>query len=293
MKYPCKLIKDLMPLYHDGVCSEESAAAVEEHLRECEPCAEAYRAQLESDRVLAQGAQVPPIKETPGSAPGPLGKSLKKVRRSMKWRTALIWVLAAVLAAGWCVGAGFWLNMTSVPLPADLIESAEYQEREAGEGVYPDGISREIVFTLRDRYRDDFPIDEYGGLTFSRVWCDVDGDGGEEEVMICCFPISRWNYLFSRIQRLTGREPDRSREKIVFRVPVDVDGPEKLADRVYFFPDREDFSKILRYPEELSHFSEGTAEYFPTVTEEDRKGESERKRLLLERGVLLWDREGL
>ena len=24
MKYPCSLIQDLLPLYHDGVCSEES-----------------------------------------------------------------------------------------------------------------------------------------------------------------------------------------------------------------------------------------------------------------------------
>ena len=33
MKYPCDLIRDLLPLYQDGVCSEESRAAVEEHLR--------------------------------------------------------------------------------------------------------------------------------------------------------------------------------------------------------------------------------------------------------------------
>lgn len=296
MKYPCKMIRDLMPLYHDSVCSEESAAAIEEHFRECESCAEAYRALLESDRVLAGEGGEAPVKEGPGAERDPrldpMGKFLKKTRWSVKWRTALICVLLTVLLAALGTGIGFWLNMTSVPLPADLIETAEYTEREVDEdeGIFPDGISREIVFTLRDRYRDQYPIDEYGGLTFSRVWCDVDGDGREEEVMICCFPISRWNCLLSRIQRLTGRTPDRGREKLVFRVPVDVAGPEKLADRVYFFPDREDFSEILRYPAELSHFPEGEAEYFPKVTEEDRKGESERKRLLLERGVLLWER---
>ena len=38
MKYPCDLIKDLLPLYHDGVCSADSAAAVEAHLKECASC---------------------------------------------------------------------------------------------------------------------------------------------------------------------------------------------------------------------------------------------------------------
>ena len=38
MKLPCKVIEDILPLYHDGVCSGESRALVEEHLRDCESC---------------------------------------------------------------------------------------------------------------------------------------------------------------------------------------------------------------------------------------------------------------
>lgn len=38
MKYPCELVKDLLPLYHDDVCSEESKKIVEEHLSECDSC---------------------------------------------------------------------------------------------------------------------------------------------------------------------------------------------------------------------------------------------------------------
>jgi len=36
----CDVVKDLLPLYHDGVCSEESRILVEEHLKECEDCRE-------------------------------------------------------------------------------------------------------------------------------------------------------------------------------------------------------------------------------------------------------------
>ena len=38
MKTPCSVIRDLLPLYQDGVCSPESRQLVEEHLEECETC---------------------------------------------------------------------------------------------------------------------------------------------------------------------------------------------------------------------------------------------------------------
>lgn len=38
MKYSCDVIKDLLSLYCDNVCSDDSRAAVEEHLNECGDC---------------------------------------------------------------------------------------------------------------------------------------------------------------------------------------------------------------------------------------------------------------
>lgn len=38
MKYSCEMIRDLLALYMDDVCSEESKKAVKEHLQECEDC---------------------------------------------------------------------------------------------------------------------------------------------------------------------------------------------------------------------------------------------------------------
>lgn len=38
MNLSCKVIQDLIPLYQDGICSEESKALVEEHLAQCENC---------------------------------------------------------------------------------------------------------------------------------------------------------------------------------------------------------------------------------------------------------------
>ena len=42
MSYTCELVRDLLPLYLDGVCSEESRRIVEEHLRECSGCRETF-----------------------------------------------------------------------------------------------------------------------------------------------------------------------------------------------------------------------------------------------------------
>ena len=42
MRYPCKLIQDILPLYHDGVCSQESKEIVEQHFSDCEECRKYY-----------------------------------------------------------------------------------------------------------------------------------------------------------------------------------------------------------------------------------------------------------
>lgn len=38
MKTSCKIIEDLLPIYHDGICSDESGALVEDHLKDCPDC---------------------------------------------------------------------------------------------------------------------------------------------------------------------------------------------------------------------------------------------------------------
>lgn len=44
MKITCNIIQDLLPLYYDDVCSEDSRRLVETHLKTCDDC----RAELEN-----------------------------------------------------------------------------------------------------------------------------------------------------------------------------------------------------------------------------------------------------
>ena len=38
----CEIIKDLLPLYVDGICSKETEQAVREHLKTCDACRTVY-----------------------------------------------------------------------------------------------------------------------------------------------------------------------------------------------------------------------------------------------------------
>ncbi len=38
MRLSCEVIRDLLPLYYDKVCSKESSTLIEEHLAECPQC---------------------------------------------------------------------------------------------------------------------------------------------------------------------------------------------------------------------------------------------------------------
>lgn len=75
MKYECDLIKDILPLYADDVCSEASRRAVEEHLSECEHCRDVFdRLRMPDDMEISAGMSQDEISQI---------KALKRVRK--KW----------------------------------------------------------------------------------------------------------------------------------------------------------------------------------------------------------------
>lgn len=87
MSINCNVINDLLPLYVDGVLSEEGKGLVEEHLATCEKCAENAR------NMKA------PI-DIPMSSDASNIKGLKKKYKMSLWLRVVI--VAAVLLAIWC-----------------------------------------------------------------------------------------------------------------------------------------------------------------------------------------------
>ncbi len=92
MKYPCSLIKDLLPLYHDGVCSEESNKIIENHLSECSSCKDYYNFLCETDEIFTapQNAELEMKKAA----------SFRSIKRKLRKKQILVVVLAfAIFAA--------------------------------------------------------------------------------------------------------------------------------------------------------------------------------------------------
>lgn len=92
MKNNCEIIRDLLPLYCDGVCSEASKRAVEEHLEECAVCKAVHW-------DLSKDADIPPINANEE-------KDKAKVLKGVKKKIILKRIIAVVVAVAITAGIG-------------------------------------------------------------------------------------------------------------------------------------------------------------------------------------------
>lgn len=109
MSRDCLIVRDLMPLQLDGVCSQESADYLAEHMRSCAACRKIY----EEMRAAA-----------PSPITGRNREAVRGFRLFMKKRT-LKSILLTLCAAATALVLGFsvyyWLwGDTNQPLPMDL-----------------------------------------------------------------------------------------------------------------------------------------------------------------------------
>ena len=89
----CEIVEDLLPLYVDNVCSEQSRRAVEDHLGECDKC----RRLIES----TQAVPIPYIEPDRPAADKAVKKGFKKIR--FRWWAAIFTIIALIPIAflGW------------------------------------------------------------------------------------------------------------------------------------------------------------------------------------------------
>ena len=126
MKLPCKIIEDLLPLYEEGMCSEETREAVEQHLNECEKCKNLYRgmqeipmAQFESPKAVQDKA---------------MKKGLKKIKKYW-WVSIIIAIMIVPLSIlGWNqykgVGISYtnWKEMHIANAFMEQLKQGDYEE---------------------------------------------------------------------------------------------------------------------------------------------------------------------
>ena len=84
MSKNCDMIKDLLPLYADDVCSEESRKAVEEHINSCPDC----KAELEK---LRKSVTVSPQKDA---------AVLKRIKRRLRIEKLVVGIISVLAVCG-------------------------------------------------------------------------------------------------------------------------------------------------------------------------------------------------
>lgn len=105
----CEIVRDLLPLYHDNVVSEITGRAVEDHLKTCPTCGEAYDALC---------AELPEPVQNKNVKKNFLG-TIRKLRR----KGVVIGAAAAAGAAAIICGAWYVLTVPALTeVPADEIE---------------------------------------------------------------------------------------------------------------------------------------------------------------------------
>ena len=127
MKYPCAIINDLLPLYADGVCSEESRQAVMEHLKDCACCRKEY------EKMEQYAAQTTNHYSVEAKSTAFIGTdSLVKVRRELLFKRILTAAVAALLVIGLVAGSGIYMknHVHSVVYDADKQNIQVVQESD-------------------------------------------------------------------------------------------------------------------------------------------------------------------
>lgn len=154
MKLSCNVIRDLLPLYRDGVCADETRALVEEHLEDCASC----RAELAAlDAPLTQTAE----EQREVRALDNVAKTWRRGKLRAFLKGCAVTALLCTVLLGLFSALVGWHGA----VPYDLSQMQVYDRC-----VLPDG---------RIAYRLDYPGDRYMEYRFA------EGKNGEKYKIPC------------------------------------------------------------------------------------------------------------
>lgn len=106
MKITCEVVRDLLPLVHDGVASGDSRKLVEEHIRGCSACRAAWE-QMDSEE---------PNKDRNREEAAMLQKTASIWKKN---KAAAFFAGALIVSLAGCVGCGAAYNLIGSYVTAD------------------------------------------------------------------------------------------------------------------------------------------------------------------------------
>lgn len=122
----CEIVRDLLPLYHDGVVSESTKKVVEEHLETCKECTEEYEKLCQE--LTTAGKELP----TTGQQ---FADMMKKIKMKRIFLTAVI----ALASCGLVIGGGYVLTREPlIPINGEevIVNRAYRYETEDGSKLF-------------------------------------------------------------------------------------------------------------------------------------------------------------
>lgn len=170
MKMPCYLVRDLLPLYHDGVCGEQTAADVKEHLKECESC-RAVLAGMDADT----GAETQLQAEKAEASAAALRKVRSDLRRKRLLPALLVGLAAAVVLAAAVLGFRSYARGVQLTIPTEDIAAVTLTEDNALRITMEDGKS---------------------WTAFSACYRTLRTGGEEKEIVLFTLYVDLWSSLF-------------------------------------------------------------------------------------------------
>lgn len=145
-KITCEVIRDLLPLYIDEVCSPDSRSLVEDHLRTCEDCRRLLEKMGEDCRISGEAAQQ---EETVIKN---MAAGWKKSVRKNFLKGAVLAVAMVLLLAGAFWGLSHW-PLSAVPV--DVVRAEAVYDGDKMINVYVEVTDGKNVRYSETRLDDD------------------------------------------------------------------------------------------------------------------------------------------
>ncbi|HDR7380532.1 MULTISPECIES: zf-HC2 domain-containing protein [Bacillus cereus group] len=129
-KVSCDIVKDLLPLYYDDVCSGESKKMVEEHLLECDSCKnELNRIQ---DEIIIPKVEIKKNKEDVNVI-----KNISSFWKRSKVKAFIKGIIITVISFSIIlVGYVGLFNWNIVSVPTNMVEVSDISELKDGRIAY-------------------------------------------------------------------------------------------------------------------------------------------------------------
>lgn len=196
-KMHCDIVKDLLPLYVEDVCSEKSKAEIEEHLKECETCSAYYETLKEEPEVQMDDVTTGNLFE--GAFILGIEQKIQKKITANRVVAGFVVLLICIIGTAVCLnlpqkmGYGFGAFVDQ-RLDVEDVTITEIYQLESGEIFFTAKSDQEFTWPYTDTALYDEGKDCYyscGMYTYS--WWDdhIKGNGTLEEASFIYSPIAR------------------------------------------------------------------------------------------------------